>query len=225
MRRVEVYTGAYASGKSETAINRAIDLHNSGKSVTIVDLDTVEPAYTLRPLVKQLEEKGLNVIAQTDYFGLGEAASYVTGDQINCLSVAEDDVVIDVGYGASGLDVLDILNGIEKEADLNIYIVINTSKFETSSVENILEYIEFSSGLEKREWKKFSGIISNTHFGDETTKEDVISGLEMIKEVSEKTGIPVIAVGVDKKLESEFENTCLGVPVWIYDRMMPNALW
>ena len=52
-------------------------------------------------------------------------------------------MVIDVGYGASGLDILDILNGIEKENDLRIYLVVNTSKFETRDKESILEYIEF----------------------------------------------------------------------------------
>lgn len=39
-RTVEVYTGAYASGKSEVSINRALMLLNDGP-ITIVDLDTV----------------------------------------------------------------------------------------------------------------------------------------------------------------------------------------
>lgn len=224
-RRVEVFTGAYASGKSETAINRALQLLEKGKKITIVDLDTVEPAYTLRPLVKSLEEKGLEVIAQTDYFGLGEAGSYVTGNQINCLATSKNDMVIDVGYGASGLDVLDILNNIEKEEDLNIYIVINTSKFETCDVESILEYLEFSSGLEKREWKKFKGIISNTHFGDETTKEDIIRGYEIVKQAAGKANIPVIAIGIDEKLKSEFKDEYDNTDVWIYKRYMPSAFW
>ena len=83
LRTVEVFTGAYASGKSESAINRALQYANCGKSITLVDLDTVEPAYCLRPIIGELKEKGINIIAQTDYFGLGEAGSYVTAEQIN----------------------------------------------------------------------------------------------------------------------------------------------
>ena len=44
-RTVEVFTGAYASGKSESAINRALQYASYGKNITLVDLDTVEPAY------------------------------------------------------------------------------------------------------------------------------------------------------------------------------------
>lgn len=204
-RTVEVFTGAYASGKSETAINRALQYAASGKDITLVDLDTVEPAYTLRPLVEELTGKGIRIIAQTDYFGLGEAGSYVTAEQINCLSV-NGNMVIDVGYGASGLDMLDILNNIENEKDLRIYLVVNTSKFETMNKENILEYIDFASGLNKQPWKKFSGFISNTHFSDETKVEDIIRGYNILKEVSDETGIPVIAIGADEKFIPDFKD-------------------
>ncbi len=223
-RKVEVYTGAYASGKSETSINRALQHVARNEHITLVDLDTVEPAYTLRPLYQTLTDRGINVIAQTDYFGLGEAASYVNPQQINCLN-EKGDIIIDVGYGASGLDVLDIINNIEKEEDLRIYLVLNTSKFETHNVESILEYIKFASGLQKRDWKKFSGLISNTHFGSETTKEDIINGYEIIKEAAQKANLPIIAIGVSNELKDEFEEKYDGVDVWFYERLMPNALW
>ena len=223
-RTVEVYAGAYASGKSETALNRAKNLSKQGSKITLVDLDTVEPAYTLRPIADKLKAVGLNVITQPDNFGLGEAASYVTPAQINCLK-NDGDIVIDVGYGAGGLDILDIITDIEKESDLRIYLVVNTSKFETSTVDNIIEYVTFAEGLEKRPWKKFAGFISNTHFGDETTKEDVIHGYEKLKIVSQKLNIPIKAIGVAEAIANQFESSYDGVDVWIYNRMMPSAFW
>ncbi len=224
MRKVEVYAGAYASGKSETALNRALQYIKNGEEVTLVDLDTVEPAYTLRPLEAKLKVRGINVITQPEYEGLGEAASYVNPRQINCLS-EKGDIIIDVGYGASGLDVLDIITNIGDEEDLNIYIVINTSKFETFSVENIIEYVSFSEGLEKRPWKKFSGIISNTHLGSETTKDDVIRGYELTKQAASQLGLPIVAIGVSEDLKEEFEDKYDDVDVWFYERLMPEALW
>ena len=100
-RLTEVFTGAYTSGKSEISINRAIMLHKADNHVTLVDLDTVEPAYTLRPIKRELESYGIRVITQESYEGLGEAGNVITGEQQNCLSV-EGDIVIDVGYGAGG---------------------------------------------------------------------------------------------------------------------------
>lgn len=221
-RFVEVYAGAYASGKSETALNRARTFAQKGEKITLVDLDTVEPAYTLRPIAKDLEKLGINVITQPDCFGLGEAASYITAAQVNCLA-NDGNIIIDVGYGAGGLDILDIINNIGDETDLRIYLVVNTSKFETSTVDNIIEYVTFAEGLEKRQWKKFSGMISNTHFGDETTKEDVINGYNKLKLASEKINIPIRAIGVDESLN--FDPTYDGIEVWKYNRLMPKALW
>ena len=59
---IEAYVGEYASGKSEMAINRALELKSEGRQVTLVDLDTVEPFYTLRPIKERLEQEGLDVI-------------------------------------------------------------------------------------------------------------------------------------------------------------------
>ena len=223
-RTVEVYAGAYASGKSETALNRARYLVEQGKQITLVDLDSVEPAYTLRPIAKELETLGIHVVTKHDNYGLGEAASYVTSAKVNCLK-NEGDIIIDVGYGAGGLDILDIINDIGEVENLCIFLVVNTAKFETSTVENIIEYVNFSEGIEKRPWKKFCGMISNTHFGDETTKEDIINGYEKLKKAAVQLDIPIRAIGVPQNLAKDFESNYDGTEGWIYNRMMPKAFW
>jgi len=193
--------------------------------VTLVDLDTVEPAYTLRPIKKDLETHGIRVITQEDYTGLGEAGNVITGDQKNCLLVPGN-IVIDVGYGVGGLDILDVINYIEDEKHLEIFIVINTSKPENSTVEGIVEYVRWSLGSGGQSWKKFTGIISNTHFGDETTKEDVIRGYEIIKKASVELNIPVRAIGVSEAVYPELGDFISEAPpVWTLKRFMPRALW
>lgn len=226
MRTVKIYTGAYASGKSENALNEAINYIKQGKKITLVDLDTVEPAYCMRPIASKLEGYGINMILQSDYFGLGEAGSYVTNEQINCLKKNNDDIIIDVGYGVTGLDTLDILNDIDKEEDIQIYLVVNTSKFETRDVESIIEYIQFNSGENPQPWKKITGLISNTHLGDETTYDDIIRGYNILKEVSKTTEIPIVAISADKKFEENFPSALYdSIPVKFLDRHMPEALW
>lgn len=221
-RVIEIYAGAYASGKSETALNRARQYAQLNKPITLVDLDTVEPAYTLRPIANDLRKMGINVITQPDNFGLGEAASYVTPAQVNFLS-NDGDIIVDVGYGAGGLDILDIVNNIDMETNLQAYLVVNTAKFETSTIDNIIEYVDFARGSERK--YDFSGMISNTHFGDETTKEDIINGYNKLKIASQKVNIPIRAIGIDEKLAQDFALTYDGVEVWAYKRMMPKAFW
>ena len=226
MRTVEIYTGAYTSGKSENAINRAIEYTKQKKDITLVDLDTVEPAYCMRPIEKEIRNFGINLILQSDYFGLGEAGSYVTNEQINCLKATKEDIIIDVGYGVTGLDTLDILTDIDKEENIQIYLVVNTSKFETKDKDSIIEYIEFNSGENKKPWKKITGLISNTHLGDETTYEDIIRGYEILKSVSDETNIPIVAISVDEKFKKCFPNLKHEtIPVRFLNRLMPRALW
>lgn len=226
MRTVEIYTGAYTSGKSENAINRAIEYTKQKKDITLVDLDTVEPAYCMRPIEKEIRNFGINLILQSDYFGLGEAGSYVTNKQINCLKATKEDIIIDVGYGVTGLDTLDILTDIDKEENIQIYLVVNTSKFETKDKDSIIEYIEFNSGENKKPWKKITGLISNTHLGDETTYEDIIRGYEILKSVSKETNIPIVAISADEKFKKCFPNSKHEtIPVRFLNRLMPRALW
>lgn len=233
MRTVEVYTGAYASGKSENALNRAIEFRKENKEITLVDLDTVEPAYCLRPIENKLKGYGINVILQSDYFGLGEAGSYVTNAQINCLKQTQGDIIIDVGYGVYGLDTLDILNGIDEEENLKIYLVVNTSKFETKDKDSIIEYVNFNSGNNNKPWKKLTGLISNTHLSDETTLDDIIRGYNILKEAACELSLPIAAISVDEKFKSEFiklgSNAFQGafndVSVRFLNRHMPEALW
>ena len=224
-RFVEVYTGAYTSGKSEISINRALSLNKTFPPITLVDLDTVEPAYTLRPIKKDIEALGVKVVTQESYFGLGETGNVLTGYQTNCL-LNDGNIVIDVGYGVGGLDVLEIISNIEKEEDLRIYIVINASKPETSSTDEIINYVNWTKGSERRSWKKFSGIISNTHFGDETQKDDVLRGFEVTKKAAEKLSIPIRALCICEELLSEFDSkTISDIEIWSLQRFMPKALW
>lgn len=225
-RIVEVFTGAYASGKSEISVNRALSLHEQeNKKITLVDLDTVEPAYTLRPLKKPLEEKGISVVTQESYFGLGETGNIITTQQIACLSIPGD-IVIDVGYGAGGLDILEVIQNIEQEENLRIYIVINTSKPETSSVNNIVEYVQWSLGSGNQKWKKFSGIISNSHFGDDTELKDVVEGYKKVKQASEILNIPIFAQAVSADIYKELNiNDFDEAQIWPLKRYMPKAFW
>lgn len=225
-RWIEVFTGAYASGKSETAINRALALYNKGEKLVLVDLDTVEPAYTLRPIKKQLQALGLTVIAHNreDSFGLGEAGTYITPEQKMCLHRKEN-LILDVGYGSGGVDALVLLEDILDEPDLRIYMVVNTTKFETSSVENIIEHVHWSTRGQKRVWQ-LSGFICNPHFSNETEIDDILKGYEILKKASNSLNIPIKAINIHESLLDEFKKTGYNeTEIWSITRYMPKALW
>ncbi|MDR1159329.1 MAG: hypothetical protein LBK69_01750, partial [Syntrophomonadaceae bacterium] len=183
-RAVEAFVGEYASGKSEIAINRALELLHSGQSVTLVDLDTVEPFYTIRPLKEALIEKGLDVISfsRSDSFGLGETGAMLH-PQARWILKHEGSLIIDVGYGVHGIRTLNLIEGAYESQELEIIAVINSRRPMTNSVSKIVEYI--------KELGRVDAIIANAHLGDETNVEDLINGNIIIMQAADILNIPV----------------------------------
>jgi len=135
---VEAYVGEYASGKSENAVNRAIALHRAGQAVTLVDLDTVEPCYTIRPIKRELESIGLDVVAweTRDTVGLGEAGSVIMGSMRWVLR-RKGSIIMDIGYGVHGARIFNLIEGADENPHLQIIAVINMSRPFTSTVETL----------------------------------------------------------------------------------------
>lgn len=217
-RIVEAYIGEYASGKSEMAINRALELRKQGRQVTLVDLDTVEPFYTLRPIKKMLEEMDLQVIgfSPDQSFGLGETGAMLN-PRARWALMNEGDVIMDIGYGVNGARTLNLVEGADQSAELKILAVVNTSRPMTNSQERINEYIS-SLG-------RVDGIIANTHLGDETTMEIMEAGNQLIIETAEKMQIPVEYIAMEDRFQSSPRNKQNNLPVKFIHRYMPAAIW
>jgi hypothetical protein len=217
-RVVEAYIGEYASGKSEMAINRAIELKNLGRKVNLVDLDTVEPFYTIRPLKTRLEELGINVIAfsSNDTFGLGETGAMLNPRARWALR-NEGDVILDIGYGVFGAQTLNLVEGIDDTPNFRVIAVINYSRPMTNNRNKIREYI---LGL-----GRVDAIVANTHLGDLTTWEMVCLGNKEIIAVADELGLPVDYMGIDKTLKDQIKDAIPNVPIKFITRYMPGAMW
>lgn len=218
-RVAEAYIGEYASGKSEVAINRALDLLNEGKKVTLVDLDLVEPFYTLRPLKKELEAKGLQIFAweTKETKGLGEAGNIIKPEMKWALR-QEGDVILDIGYGVEGAKTLNLVEEKEKYSELRIYAVINLGRPMTSEKKQIVEYIKTLGPVH--------GLINNSHLGNETDVNFVQEGARVISEAAKELGLPVIATTIDYRLAEKIGVTDgQGNPVRLLYRYMDRSFW
>ncbi|SMC86639.1 hypothetical protein [Sporomusa malonica] len=216
---IEAYVGEYASGKSENAVNRAIYLKKQGLPVTIVDLDTVEPCYTLRPIKKELEGMGIEVVAweTMDTMGLGEAGSVIKGSMRWVLR-RKGNIIMDVGYGVHGAKIFNLVEGAFENPYLKIIAVLNMSRPFTSTVDNILEYVA-SLG-------RVDAVINNTHMAEETTVDIVQRGAEGITEAARRIGVPVVATAAVAEIADKIGPVdCMGNPVWHLERIMPRTFW
>ncbi|RDV84600.1 hypothetical protein [Ammonifex thiophilus] len=216
---MEAYVGEYGSGKSENAINRALMLVREGRRVTLVDLDVVEPFWTLRPLKQELESYGLEVLAweRAAVEGFGEVGTLLNPAARWALK-REGDVIIDVGYGAGGARMLNLLEGFDTDPDLKVLAVINAAKPMTSTVEEIVEHV--------RSLGRVDGLINNTHLGSETDVETVQRGARLVAEAARILGIPVVATSALEEIARLIgPRDCMGHPVRPLKRFMPRGFW
>jgi hypothetical protein len=216
---IEAYVGEYASGKSENAVNRAIYLKRQGLPVTIADLDTVEPCYTLRPIKQELENLGIDVVAweTRDTVGLGEAGNVIKASMRWVLR-RTGNIIMDVGYGVQGAKIFNLVEGAFDNPYLKIIAVLNMTRPFTSTVDCILEYVATLGRVD--------AVLNNTHLADETTVEIVERGAQGVTEAAKRLGIPVVATAAVTEIAEKIGQTdCMGNPVWKLERIMPRTFW
>lgn len=218
-RIVEAFVGEYAGGKSENALNRALELARQGRRVTLVDLDIVEPFYTLRPIQDELSSLGLTVLAwkTKDTVGLGEAGTVLKPETRWALR-RPGDIILDIGYGVEGSKTLNLVEGSLADPDLKVLAVINISRPMTADVAAVVEHV--------RAMGRVDGLINNTHLGDETAVAVVQEGARVVTEAARILELPVVATAAAAAVAAELGPAdCMGNPVRPLTRYMQKAMW
>jgi hypothetical protein len=187
--------------------------------VTLVDFDLVEPFYTLRPIKKELEEKGLQVLAweTRKTMGLGEAGTVLKPEMRWALR-RTGDVIFDVGYGIGGAAKLRLVEDALEGKEMKILVVTNIARPITGSVRDIVEYVRTLGPVD--------GLINNSHLGDETDAEIIQEGARIVSEAAKLLGLPVIWTTVDIRLSSRIgKYDAAGNPVFFLERHMNRTFW
>lgn len=220
-RKVEAYLGEYASGKSEVALNRALDLAKQGEKVTLVDMDLVEPCYCVRGVKSMLASRGVDVVglATDESDSIDDTGETYSEEAKNVLE-RDGNIIFDVGYGARGVNLLmNHIRYVESDPALKLIMVLNTKRQITKDVDAIVDYIN-------RFWR-VDAILSNTHMESETTTEIMLDGLAITKEAAERLNIPVIGIGASQRLfehDQAFINKVGELPIhWLRD-WMPKSI-
>lgn len=186
-KRISIFTGHFGSGKTEVAVNYAIKLSEMYDKTAIVDFDIVNPFFRTTDVRKELERRGIKVLAPL-YANTNVDVPSLPPEINMLFENKEYHIVFDVGGDDLGAKVLSRYNADILEDDSEMYFVINTRRPMTLSdkgIEEMITDIEASSRL-KIDW-----LVNNTNLLGETTPEVIREGGEIIKKVSEKLNIPV----------------------------------
>ena len=202
LKRLTILCGHYGSGKTNVAVNIAAELKKSRDTVTVADLDIVNPYFRTKDSAAYFEEQGIRLIcsayanSNVDIPALPQEMYALTDDRSMT-------AVLDIGGDDRGALVLGRLAPkILLENDYEMLMVINCYRPLTRDAASTLEVmgeIEQAGGI------RFTGLVNNSNLGVQTTAEDVLASREYAEEVSGLSGLPVVMTSVMQELYSSVE--------------------
>lgn len=213
---VTIFTGNLGSGKTEIAINFALNLLQQGNQVSLVDLDIINPYFRTRLAQQALTDKGLQVIcpppqlANADVPALSPAIA-------GALQTQSGYCVCDVGGDDVGAIALGRFKPYLPPERYQFYFVVNACRPRTGTVDGILEIL---AGVERNSRLKATALVNNTNLGAETSCEVVLDGYKVVERAAKELGLPVAFTAVSKELASELIASGIKTPVLPLDFYM-----
>jgi len=195
MKNIVFLTGYYGSGKSEIAVNLAIQK----QLYIVVDLDIINPYFRSREMEDELKKHGIRTISSDLDYKVHTDLPYISRKVFVPFHDHSVKAVYDLGGNDLGAKLLRQFDDYH-HIDIDLYIVINIYRQETDSAEKIIKLIDKIEGMGGF---KVTGLIDNSNLLRETTLEDVLAGDAIVKQVSKETGLPVVFSTVWDQLDSE----------------------
>ncbi len=199
-KRVLLLCGHYGSGKTNIAVNLAQKIKREYPTVTLADLDIVNPYFRSKDSALELEEAGIRLIC-SKYANSNVDIPALPPDLYALTDDRRMRAIIDVGGDDRGALVLGrIAPAILSENDYEMLMVINCYRpltRDAASTIEVMREIEYASGI------RFTALVNNSNLGVETTAEDVLSSMSYAKEVAAMSNLPIVMTTADEKLHGE----------------------
>ncbi len=201
MNRITIFTGHYGSGKTENAINYALQLKKQGEDVIIVDLDIVNPYYRTKDAETFLNENGIEVISPL-FANTNVEMLTLPSDVFKVFADKSKKVIFDVGGDDDGATALGQYYPYFQNDSYDMFVVINTKRPLTDTKENIIIIL---LGIVEKSRLQPTGLINNTNISADTQIADIQEGEEIVLEVSKELKIPFIWNAVKEDLAEEYK--------------------
>ena len=180
-KRVLLLCGHYGSGKTNIAVNVAKELKREYPTVTLADLDIVNPYFRSKDSATELEEAGIRLIC-SNYANSNVDIPALPPDLYALTDDRRMRAIIDVGGDDRGALVLGRLApALLAENDYEMIMVINCYRPLTRDAASTLEVmreIEYAGGI------RFTALINNSNLGAETEAQDVLDSMRYAEEVA-----------------------------------------
>ena len=201
MKRINIITGHYGSGKTEIAINMALKLKEEHPNVVICDMDIVNPYFRTNDARSMLEEKGIRVISP-DYASTNIDIPVLPGDILSVFTDKDCYAVLDLGGDDDGAVALGQFFRYLKDEDYEMYFVLNALRPDTSNIEDIKM---LAANIEYISRAKITGVINNTNLSYLSEEKHLAESLDFAEEAAKALGVEVKYITGTKEMLSCLE--------------------
>ena len=199
-KRLTLFAGHYGSGKTNIAVNYAMQLAGEGKPVSIADLDIVNPYFRTADSAKELEAAGVHLI-RPQFANTNGDLPALPAEAYRLLTDKTSYGIMDIGGDDRGAYALGrYVPAIKEENDYRMVFVANCYRPLTRTPE---EAMEVMAEIEAACSLKFTDIVNNSNLGTETDAETVLQSTAYIEKLSELSGLPVFMHTAKAELAAE----------------------
>ena len=195
---VTVVTGHYGAGKTNFALNLALDAAAAGRRVALADLDVVNPYFRSCEYRELLEGAGVRLIAPVfGHAGTSLDVPSVTGEVAVAAEAAYRDdegrtaLIVDAGGDDVGATALARFAPAIKAGPHAMLYVVNAFRNltqEPADAVEVLREIEAKSHLEA------TAVVGNSHLQGETRMGHVAESVPYTQAVAAMASLPVACI-------------------------------
>ncbi len=213
---IVIIVGNYGSGKTEVAVNLAVHQRLAGKEVRIGDLDLVNPYFRTREARRPLADLGIDVVLPPKQY-MHADLPILTPEIAGMIRRPSELTLLDAGGDDVGATVLSALTDHLKGKTPHVLQVVNPFRPFTESIEGCLK---IRSEIEAASRLSVTGIIGNANLIDDTTAQDIENGAEFVRDLAEKSGLPLVFITAEKSLMPKIDKERIPCPILTIDRQL-----
>ncbi len=222
---VVVVCGHYGVGKTNFSLNLAFDAQVRGCDVTLADLDVVNPFFRSSDFRKELEAKGMQIIAPV-FAGTNVDGPSISGAVVPAVNLARQSskscdanrehgasassedhaavkpklLIIDAGGDDVGATALGRFADSVASGPYEMLYVVNHSR---NLTQDASEAVTVLREIEEKSHLKVTGIVNNTHLMEYTDEEVIEQGRAFAEDVCAKAGLPLVCTTVPAALSEQ----------------------
>ena len=202
-KRLTILCGHYGSGKTNIAVNMALDLASQRDNVAIADLDIVNPYFRSKDSEDEFKEHNIRLIC-SEFASSNVDLPSMPADLYSITDDKSLSVIMDIGGDDRGAYALGRLrDAIKAEDDYEMLMVVNKYRPLTPDAPSTIEVmreIEWACGI------PFTGVINNSNLAGETDASAVLDSITYAQEVCELSGLPLVLTTVEDRLYDELKD-------------------